>query len=428
MFWILTVCLFLLATLFVLVPLWLRRKASSYEYAELRNTANIALYHERANELEAQLATGEIDEEQYQRLTAELDQNLLADIGDSEKEDIARQRYAQGQSDVTGTRDGRFALTFTVPVVLALLIPLAAYLFYERWGYIDDVALMDLFERTVNNVDDPEEAQALIVALGGIVRENEELPWAWYFLGENFANLGMFGEAQIAYQRAADLLPESSDKALVLGRVALAMYVNAGLEFSPQIEAVVNQARAINPNEISVLQLMAANAENNEDWESAIDYWRLLIQQNPNSRGAQELRQNIAAAQQMLARQSGELVANGPVLEVTVRLAEDLAVDDKLRVFVAARNAAREGMPPLAARDLTVADLPATIRLDNSSAVGPFNLSSAESVYVSALISQAGVATPRPGDYRVLSETLDLSAARDEPLAVEITIQDQVTQ
>ncbi len=193
----------------------------------------------------------------------------------------------------------------------------------------------------------------------------------------------------------------------MLGRVALAMYVNAGLEFSPQIEAVVEQAREINPNEVSVLQLLAANAENNADWEAAIDYWRPLIQQNPNSQGAQELRQNIAAAQQMLARQNPELASSGPVLEVTVRLADELALDDKLRVFVAARNAAWEGMPPLAAMDLTVAQLPTTIRLDNSSAVGPFNLGSAETVYISALVSQAGVASPRPGDYRVVSETLD---------------------
>ncbi|GAB5499523.1 MAG: c-type cytochrome biogenesis protein CcmI [Pseudohongiellaceae bacterium] len=428
MFWILTVCLFIVATLFVLVPLWMRRQARSYESAEIRNTANIALFHERANELEAQLATGEIDEQQHQRLTTELEQNLLADIGDADKEAIAQERLASGNSDVAKSKDGRFALTFAVPVVLALLIPLVAYFSYDRWGYFEDVALMDLFERTVNNVDDPEEAQALIVALGGIVRENEELPWAWYFLGENFANIGMFGEAQIAYQRAADLLPESSDKALVLGRVALAMYVNAGLEFSPQIEAVVEQAREINPNEVSVLQLLAANAENNADWEAAIDYWRLLIQQNPNSQGAQELRQNIAAAQQMLARQNPELASSGPVLEVTVRLADELALDDKLRVFVAARNAAREGMPPLAAMDLTVAQLPTTIRLDNSSAVGPFNLGSAETVYISALVSQAGVASPRPGDYRVVSETLDLAAARDEPLAVELTISERVTQ
>jgi hypothetical protein len=51
-----------------------------------------------------------------------------------------------------------------------------------------------------------------------------------------------------------------------------------------------------------------------------------------------------------------------------------------------------------------VANLPTTIRLDNSSAVGPFNLASANEIYVSALVSQSGTATPQVGDYRVVSE------------------------
>ena len=48
-----------------------------------------------------------------------------------------------------------------------------------------------------------------------------------------------------------------------------------------------------------------------------------------------------------------------------------------LRVFVAARNADREGMPPLAAISLVVGNLPIMVQLDNSLAVGPFDLSSA---------------------------------------------------
>jgi len=76
-------------------------------------------------------------------------------------------------------------------------------------------------------------------------------------------------------------------------------------------------------------------------------------------------------------------------------------------------------MPPLAAVDTTVGSLPARITLNNGSAVGPFNLSSAESVYVSALVSFGGVATPRTGDYRVVSEPFALN---DETTAVDLVI------
>ena len=44
-------------------------------------------------------------------------------------------------------------------------------------------------------------------------------------------------------------------------------------------------------------------------------------------------------------------------------------------------NAEQDGLPPLAALDTTVSALPASFQLDNTAAVGPYNLSSAESVY-----------------------------------------------
>jgi cytochrome c-type biogenesis protein CcmH len=95
---------------------------------------------------------------------------------------------------------------------------------------------------------------------------------------------------------------------------------------------------------------------------------------------------------------------NSPIINVALSLQDGLELNRNLRVFVAARDADRQGVPPLAAIDLTVADLPMTIRLDNSSAVGAFNLASAEVVYVSALVSQSGTAMPQVGDYRVVSE------------------------
>ena len=87
----------------------------------------------------------------------------------------------------------------------------------------------------------------------------------------------------------------------MLGRIAMAMYINTEFEFSSQIRAVIDEARAINPNEMSVLQLLAADAEQREDYSDAIDYWRLMIQVNPNGEFAQELRFRIAAAQEILA-------------------------------------------------------------------------------------------------------------------------------
>ncbi len=422
MFWILTILLFIPASLFVIVPLWRGRNKENRD-EELRKDANVSLFHERQEDYRKELEAGSLDQQQYDQLIAELQHTLLSDVSSLDDQP------GKGQAAKTnkGKKEKAVSLkltspSFAIPVVLALLVPVLAYVLYDRWGYLSDVEMMGLYQRTVNNIDDPEEAQALIVSLGQAVQENEDQPWTWYFLAENFANIGMFNEAEIAYTRSADLLDETPEKALVLGRVAMSKYINAGLEFTPEILEVIERARAINPNEISILQLLASDAAENEDYEAAIQYWRLLIQASPNSEQAQQLRMNIAAAQQILAQQNPELAA-GPTIDVSVSLADGLELDENLRVFIAARNADREGMPPLAATSLIVGNLPLTIQLDNSSAVGPFNLSSAENVFVSALVSFAGTATPQLGDYRVVSEGFTHNNERTE---INLIIAEQV--
>jgi tetratricopeptide (TPR) repeat protein len=301
-------------------------------------------------------------------------------------------------------------------------MPLVAYGLYEEWGFKNDVELMGLFQRTVNNRDNPQESQDLIRRLGEVVQADDYRPWAWYFLAENFASIGMFTEAEIAYRQSAARMEETPEKALVLGRVAMAKYILAEYTFTADILEVIGKARAINPNEISVLQLIAADAEEREDFETAIEYWRLIIQSNPNSEQAQTLRRSIAIAQQRLAG-DGQDVAAGPTIEINLSLAEGLEIDGGLRVFVAVRNAAQEGLPPLAAIDLTVADLPVNIQLDNSYAVGPFNISSAETVFVSASVSFTGSATPTSGDYRSQSDNFSHNGQR---VVISLEIIDRV--
>ena len=407
MFWILTVALFTTAMLFVLIPLF-RKSDLSEDGERVRNEANISLFKEREQELEAELAAKSIDAKQFSALILELKQNLLSDVADECRQFVPSIKTKKTQGKILtnhkSVHEKRLTWNFGFPILLTFLIPILAYSLYDRWGYIGEVEIMDLYQRTVQNVDDLEEAQALIVSLGQAVQKDDKQPWAWYFLGENFSNIGMFNEAEIAYTRSADLFDATPEKALVLGRVAMVKYINAELQLTPEVAAVIDEVRAINPNEITILQLLASDASSKEDYAAAIGYWRLLIQADPNSQQAQNLRANITAAQQILAQQSPS-AGEGPAIDVTVSLANGLELNSSLRVFIAARNADREGMPPLAATDLLVGNLPMTIRLDNTSAVGPFNLASAKNVYVSALVSLAGVASPQPGDYRVVSES-----------------------
>jgi cytochrome c-type biogenesis protein CcmH len=189
------------------------------------------------------------------------------------------------------------------------------------------------------------------------------------------------------------------------------------------VRAAIQQTRRLNPNEIAVLQILASDAETREDYREAIANWRLLIQADPNSSQSNLLRQKVTDAQLLLAATDDLALSSSstisPSISVSLSLADSLKVGGDTVVFVAARDADKEGSPPLAVAVLSVKDLPSVVTLTDDQAVGPFKLSSAKSVNLSALISFSGVANPQSGDIRAVSESILLS---DEPSEVSLIL------
>jgi cytochrome c-type biogenesis protein CcmH len=407
LFWTLAALLAVMAIAFFVIPFYRANGGDEEAVGSVQRSENLLLFAERESELAEDLAAGEIDSEEHATLLRELQQSLLDDVQDTRPERAPIAISSRG---------------WLVIGLIAVSLPAVSVTLYQRWGFIDDVKVMGLFQESLAAQGDVAAASALVTELGELVKNGSENPWVWYFLGENFATIGRFNEAEISYRQAAERLSGQPEEALVLGRAALALYIKSEFRFTPELNVLIEQAKAINPNEIAVIQLLAADAQNRGDYAAAIANWRILIQLDPNSPEAQALRGEIANAQRLLKEESGEEI-DGPEIEVRLALAEELSLDPNLRVFVAVRSAEREGMPPLAAVGLSVADLPTTIRLDNSSQVGPFNLSSADLVRVSALVSLNGTANPSRGDYRVVSDDF---AHNGQHAIVTLTISDEV--
>ena len=407
LFWTLAALLAVMAIAFFVIPFYRANGGDEEAVGSVQRSENLLLFAERESELAEDLAAGEIDSEEHATLLRELQQSLLDDVQDTRPKRAPIAISSRG---------------WLVIGLIAVSLPAVSVTLYQRWGFIDDVQVMGLFQESLAAQGDVAAASALVTELGELVKNGSENPWVWYFLGENFATIGRFNEAEISYRQAAERLSGQPEEALVLGRAALALYIKSEFRFTPELNALIEQAQAINPNEIAVIQLLAADAQNRGDYAAAIANWRILIQLDPNSPEAQALRGEIANAQRLLREGSGEEIV-GPEIEVRLALAEGLSLDPNLRVFVAVRSAEREGMPPLAAVGLSVADLPTTISLDNSSQVGPFNISSADLVRVSALVSLNGTANPSRGDYRVVSDDF---AHNGQHAIVTLTISDEV--
>ena len=407
LFWTLAALLAVMAIAFFVIPFYRANGGDEEAVGSVQRSENLLLFAERESELAEDLAAGEIDSEEHATLLRELQQSLLDDVQDTRPKRAPIAISSRG---------------WLVIGLIAVSLPAVSVTLYQRWGFIDDVQVMGLFQESLAAQGDVAAASALVTELGELVKNGSENPWVWYFLGENFATIGRFNEAEISYRQAAERLSGQPEEALVLGRAALALYIKSEFRFTPELNALIEQAQAINPNEIAVIQLLAADAQNRGDYAAAIANWRILIQLDPSSPEAQALRGEIANAQRLLREESGEEIV-GPEIEVRLALAEGLSLDPNLRVFVAVRSAEREGMPPLAAVGLSVADLPTTISLDNSSQVGPFNISSADLVRVSALVSLNGTANPSRGDYRVVSDDF---AHNGQHAIVTLTISDEV--
>ena len=402
----------LLAIGFVLLPFFLRNPNQSSSFFFTRKELNVSLFEDKKYSLDKDFEEGLLSPEVHSELINELKSNLLSDVN-----------YDQEQFKIPKklSRLSSLAAVFAV-----LLIPVASYSLYGYWGYSQHENIRGLYERTAANRDDLDEARELISALGAVVMgepESNPLPWAWYFLGENFSMLGLYSEAEVAYRQSSDRLIGESEQALSLGRLALVRYILDEFVITPRVRAAIQQTRRLNPNEIAVLQILASDAETREDYREAIANWRLLIQADPNSSQSNLLRQKVTDAQLLLAATDDLALSSSstisPSISVSLSLADSLKVSGDTVVFVAARDVDKEGSPPLAVAVLSVKDLPSVVTLTDDQAVGPFKLSSAKSVNLSALISFSGVANPQSGDIRAVSESILLS---DEPSEVSLIL------
>ncbi len=398
MFWFFAAALVVLAVLFVLLPLWKIHRAGESGRAR-REQTNLLIFQERIAELEAERAAGTLEEENFQELKRELQRSLLSDVD-------------AGAADVQGKIEGSaslLSLSRLIPLVLVLMVPSATFLLYQQWGYQDELELAQLGERTRAGVNNAEEARDLIFAIGEVVQSEPENGWAWFFLAQNLVNLQQFPEAAMSLERAAANIAEPQDKAEILSQQAYLEYFLAEQKLTDKVQGIIDQIQLINPNHQIVLDILGMDAEQRGDYQTAITYLRRILQSTPAGPAADDLNTRIANAQQQLAAsgvapQDGQAaVGEGPTIEVQLSVGATLNLPADTRVFVSALEVNGRGQP-LAAEAMTVGDLPVTITLTNADAVGPFNLSSAEQIYIVATASSSGTANVQAGDHQARSE------------------------
>ena len=393
-FWLAAGLLLLVALSFLLIPVLRGRRA---QLEEDRTALNVALYQERVGELTAQQAAGVLDAEQLAKGRDEAARELLDDTENAEPQ-----------------RAGR--LGKPLPLLAAVLVPLLGLGLYLHFGASEQVELTREFAEAPHSMED------MTARLERAVEAQPDSAEGLYFLGRAYMAQERPADAAKVFERAAKLAGRQPE---LLGQWAQALYFANDKQWTPQLQALTDEALKADPNEVTSLGLLGIAAFESEHFQQAIDYWNRLLTQLPEgdaSRAA--LQGGIERATSKLKAGEGTAepapaVASSARLKVRVELAA--ALKDQVKpddtVFIFAR--ASSGPPmPLAAKRVTVAQLPIEVELSDSDAMMPsMKLSSFPEVQLVARVSRAG--QPTQGEWIGRSSPLASSTTAAQHLTID---------
>ena len=391
-FWSLAAVMVTVALLFVLPPLLRKREPTAVSRDEL----NTEVIKTQLVELDADLAAGKLDEDQYGAARTDLEQELLYDL--------ARSGPAQREP-----RSGRWATLLIIP-----LLPLCAVLLYQQLGSIE---LIERLQQVQTFQSQPVQQQAatiedMVARLAARLQQQPDDLEGWTMLARTYNILERYSKAEAAYENVLRL---GGENAGVLTDYADAMAMANGGTFTDKSGALLTRALELDPNNVKGLWLAGHWKNQSGMYAEAIGYWQkaaLLLPEDGQDRPV--ITRQIQQAQQQLgiavdseqqattspAAVSPDKSASSVTLQVQVSLDPALVAKTSPgdTVFIFARAAQGPRMP-LAIVRKQVKDLPVTVVLDDTMAMAPgMMLSGFEEVLIGARISKSGNAMAQSGD------------------------------
>ena len=433
-FWILTILMLLVAIGLLVYPILRVRESSTIAYKD----SNLNINDEKIKELDLDLAEGRIDQLFYKAAREELDRELLIDIP-AESRETAALHYAGA-----ARRHTALALMITI------FVPALVLLLYLQLGMhsASDEAFIASQKRpqqstSINgSAKQAPSMEQLTKQLEARIEQNGGSVQDWTMLARAHKYQKQYGLAEKSFAVA---LQHDENNAQLMLELAEMMALNNNRQFTAASRELVLKAYALEPNNANVLWFSGVAEYQSGNYQRAIDRLTALL---PMASGEENV---VKSATAMIGKSREQLIAAGqemPELEVllgvttiaqagmtqaapvvspatarpatvapvasataaassTTSLSVTVNASDEVRknfnandvVFVYAK--AKQGpRMPLAAQRMTLAELPATVLLDDSMAmVAGMNLSAFEQLVISARVSKSGSAIAQSGDY-----------------------------
>ncbi|WP_448565657.1 c-type cytochrome biogenesis protein CcmI [Thalassotalea ganghwensis] len=374
-----------------------------------RDQMNIDLYHEHKAEIEKDFEQKNIDEESYQYLLTELNQSLLQDI-------------EENKAEQEGSASSK-PLSIMWPAFLTLfVIGFSGYYYHQQGAYQQIVSQPKQSTNEQLSVQQQQAAQlAQFKQQLTLTPDNSDL---WYSYGQALVSVGEFSKAQEAFDT---VLAIEGEKADVYGVKAQASYYQNNQQITADVQQYIDKALALDAKEPSTNILLGMDHFLREEFEQAISYWQLVVNDNRENVNVVALQNAITEAQRRLPQNAQPSSAENASLSINVSLSEalnnELMEQEDRVVFVYAIPTSGSRMP-LAALKLRTSDLPVTITLSDDNAMTPqAKLSQAEQVHVFAIASSTGSAGINPGDYKAQLDNVVVNSKETLNLVIDSVIE-----
>ncbi|MBQ0831610.1 c-type cytochrome biogenesis protein CcmI [Marinobacter sp.] len=421
-FWIAATVLIIFALGFVLYPVMFHRRGARQQ-TDLRNQ-NLLAYRSRMAELEKEHQAGIIDKEAYRQLREELAGAMLDDVPDNEAP----------SKTVPGRKSAIAIALFSI-----LLIPAATVLLYEEWGAMDSVESF-LAMQELGSSDEARATQMseLTLQLRARLEASPDNPDGWAMLGQTYMRLERYDDAAWAFRKLADnVSSDDGSRAVALGLAAQAQFFRSQGAMTEEVTSAIEEARALNPDEVNSLGLLGINAFSQGNYREAIRYWERIQTVAPDHPQLASIQGGIKEAYTRLGEQPpvpapafSEPNDSAGGVGVTVRVTLDEAfkqdIPDDTTLFLFARAANTQSGPPLAVVRLTASALPIEVRLDDSHAMAPQAvISGAEKVVVTARLTRSGNINAQAGDWQGSTDS-PIEVSEDQGAPVVLVIDQQL--
>ncbi len=419
-FWIIAVALIAAALLFILPPL-LRRPENAPAPVD-RNRLTVAIYQDQMAELESDLRSDTITQDQDEVGRQELERRLLDDVP-----------QVPGQAPSSGGRPaGRWSA-----VMVGIAVPVVVVTLYLVLGTPEALkpASEQIASASIKNGRHGESSaqiMALIQQLEERLQKNPDDAKGWSILGRSYLALEMFPQSRHAFEKAVKL--DGNDPQLLVDYAdALAMdRKDQSLDGRPM--ALVDRALKLDPNNQKGLWLAGTAAYERHVFKTALKYWeKLYAMVPPGSDAAKSMESNIAEVRSLISSvgsgsgdggdQSGASPDNtqtamaatpgDAAISGQVSLSADLKAKAKPSdvVYVFARAPPGGPPMPLAIIKTQVKDLPMQFTLDDSKSIMPSaKLSGFSHAVIAARVSMSGDASAHSGDLQGMSPVVAVGA------------------